>query len=496
MLNEILSALDLVLQWQNILAIFVGVSFGVFMGAIPGLTGSMGIALMIPITYTLEPVTAFAILLGTYKGAMFGGAIPAILINTPGTPAAAATVIDGYPMAQKGQGSEAVEIALWSSVIADIIATIALIFGAVFLARIATIFGPAEYAVLILFSLTVIATVSGDSLNKGILMTLVGFIFAMVGLDPIAGTERLTFGHIELVYGVSIMSMLIGLFAVSEILLQLEQKEENKLKDFVVEKTNKGMANVKRCLPTILRGSFIGIFLGAIPGLGSAPAAFLSYNETKRKAKNPEKFGKGVIEGVAAPESANNATCGGALIPLMALGIPGDVITAILLGAFMIHGLTPGATMFSKNIGDVYMLFIVLLIASALLPFIGLLATRLFTTIVKVSRNILYPTIMIMCILGVYAFGSSFTDVWVMIFFGVLGYGLRKLNYPITPLLIGFVLEPIGETSVRQALIISDGNWSIFVSSGLSIFFVSLTMLSVAFVVYREMNKKKQNKAL
>ena len=490
MLYEILDIIGTVFQWQNILAILIGVIFGVVMGAIPGLTGTMGIALIIPITYNFDPIIAFSLLLGTYKGCLFGGAIPSILINTPGTPAAAATILDGYPMAKKGRGEEAVKIALWSSVIADIFATIVLIFGAVYLASLAKRVGPAEYAVLILFSLTIIAGVSGDSLGKGIMMTVLGFLFAMVGLDPIAGTERFIFGKLELMGGISIMAMLIGLFAVSEILLQLENKTDEQHKNIQQKQKYSTFKNIKKCFPTIFRGSIIGLILGAIPGLGSAPAAFVSYSEAKRKSPHPEKFGTGIEQGVAAPESANNATCGGALIPLMSLGIPGDVITAILLGAFMIHGLTPGPALFTDNIDAVYTLFVILLCASALLPLVGSIAARMFTFIVDISKTILYPTIMVFCILGVYSFNASFMDVKIMILFGVLGYFMRKLNYPITPLMIGFVLEPIGERSIRQALLISDGDWSIFVSSPITIIFMILTIISVGFIFKNKVTGK------
>lgn len=490
MIVDILSALEMLITPMNIIAIFAGVAFGVFMGAVPGLTGTMGIALVIPLTYAFEPITAFALLLGTYKGALFSGCIPAILINTPGTPAAAATVLDGYPLTQKGRGGEAMGMALWSSVIGDVISTVALIFGALLLAQLATKFGPPEFAMLVLFSLTIVAGVSGDSMIKGLIAAAVGFMFGTVGLDPMMATPRFTFGEITMLNGISLMAMLIGLFAVSELFFQSEAALSS-VKNVVVPKAKISWAQIRAKLPTIFRGSAIGIVLGSIPGLGATPSAFLSYSEAKRASKTPEKFGEGSLDGVAAAESANNATAGGALIPLMALGVPGDVVTAVLLGAFLIHGLAPGPQLFAENLDLVYAIFIALLIAALMLPVIGLAAIRLFSKIVMIPRYALYPIIAVLCMLGVYGFNSSPTDLWIMLGFGLLGYAMRKLAFPLAPMMIGFVLEPIGEQSVRQALTISSGDWLVFVSTPISITFLVLTLLSIAFITRRTLKDKK-----
>ncbi|SNZ19260.1 tripartite tricarboxylate transporter permease [Cohaesibacter gelatinilyticus] len=493
MIIDLLSALDMLLTIQNLIAIFAGVAFGVFMGAVPGLTGTMGIALIIPLTYAFEPITAFALLLGTYKGALFSGCIPAILINTPGTPAAAATVLDGYPLTQKGRGGEAMGMALWSSVIGDVISTIALIFGAILLAQLATKFGPPEFTMLVLFSLTIVAGVSGKSIIKGLIAASIGFIFGTIGLDPMMATPRFTFGELTMLNGISLMAMLIGLFAVSELFIQAEQLTDS-ISKVVVPKAQISWAKIREKLPTILRGSVIGIILGSIPGLGATPSAFLSYSEAKRASKTPEKFGKGSLDGVAAAESANNATAGGALIPLMALGVPGDVVTAVLLGAFLIHGLAPGPQLFAEHLDLVYAIFIALLIAALMLPIIGLAAIRLFSRIVMIPRYVLYPIIAILCLLGVFGFNSSPTDLWIMLGFGFLGYAMRKLAFPLAPMMIGFVLEPIGEQSLRQALTISSGDWSIFVSTPISILFLGLTVLSVSFITHRTLKERKETR--
>lgn len=492
MINDIGQALSLLLEFQNILAIFIGVAFGVFMGAVPGLTGTMGIALIIPLTYSFPPITAFCVLLGTYKGCLFSGCIPAILINTPGTPAAAATVLDGYPLNQKGRSGEAMGMALWASVIGDVISTVALILGAVFLAKMATKFGPPEFATLVFFSLTIVAGVSA-SLTKGMIAAAVGFLFGTIGLDPMVATPRLTFGEVSMMDGISLMAMLIGLFAVSELLIQAETIRLNSKHKMTVSKAKISFKQVKEKLSTIIRGSFIGIILGSIPGLGATPAAFLSYADAKRKSKTPEEFGSGSLDGVAAAESANNATCGGALIPLLALGVPGDVTTAVLLGAFLIHGLAPGPALFADNIVIVYALFLALLVAALMLPIIGSAAIRLFSYITLIPRTVLYPIIAMLCMMGVYGFNSSEMDLWIMLIFGIIGYGMRKLDFPLAPMMIGFVLLPLGEQSVRQALTISSGKWSIFISTPISVTFLLATILSISFIAYRSFNTPLKN---
>jgi len=490
MLSEFIVGFQSVLTFGNIMGIFLGVAFGVFMGAVPGLTGTMGIALIIPLTYTLSPITAFCILLGAYKGCLFGGAIPAIIINTPGTPAAAVTVFDGFPMTQKGQVGRAMGIALWASVLADAFSTVCLIFLAVSLARISLKFGPPEYASLIVFSLVIVAGVSGESILKGIIAAVVGFLLATVGLDPMMSTPRFTFGLPTLFNGINMMVLMIGLFAVSEVLTQSEEKGSDSLESTSIEKKLASWADIKRCLPTILRGGVIGVLIGAIPGLGATPAAFLTYAETKRVSKHPEEFGKGAIEGVAASESGNNATCGGALIPLLALGIPGDVTTAVLLGAFLIHGLTPGPALFKENLSLVYSIFAALLVAIVFLPLVGRQSIRFFSLIVKVPKSIIYPVAAVLCTVGVYGFNSSFTDLWLMLIFGVVAFFMRKLGFALAPLLIAFILEPIGELAIRQSLALSGGGVSIFVTRPISVLFLVMAAGAVFVLVRMQRGKK------
>lgn len=488
MLNELMAGFGMVMTIGNVAGVALGVAFGVFMGAVPGLTGTMGIALIIPLTYSLSPITAFCILLGTYKGCLFGGSIPAILINTPGAPAAAVTVFDGFPLSQKGQAGRAMGIALWASVLGDAFATVCLVFLAVFLAQVSLKFGPPEYASLIVFSLTIVAGVSGTSILKGLVAATIGFLLGTVGLDPIISTPRFTFGFVSLLNGIDMMVLMIGMFAISEVLIQSQNSGLATKEKLPEAKGTASWQDIKRCLPTILRGGIIGVLIGAIPGLGATPAAFLTYTETKRVSKHPEKFGKGAIEGVAASESGNNATCGGALIPLLALGIPGDVTTAVLLGAFLIHGLTPGPALFKENLGLVYGIFAALLVAIAFLPLIGRQSIRLFSLIARVPNSIIYPITAVLCTVGVYGFNSSYTDLWLMLLFGLVAFGMRKLDFPLAPLLIAFILEPIGERAIRQSLALSSGDPVIFFTRPISVLFLLMAVGSV--IVLLSMKRK------
>lgn len=489
MIADIIQGFHLILTIPNILGIICGMFFGIIMAAIPGLTGTMGMALIIPLTYTLSPITAFGILVGTYKGCLFGGSIPAILINTPGSPAACVTVFDGYPLAKKGRAGEAMGMALWASVIADGISTVFLIFFAVALSKVALKFGPPEYATLIVFSMTIVAGVSGDSIIKGLIAASLGFILATIGLDPMVSTPRLTFDLISLFDGIPLMVMLIGLFAVSEFMIQAE-KIQSGTQNFIPKfKGTISFAQVRKNLPIILRGTCIGTILGAIPGLGSVPASFLSYSEARRKSKNPDNFGKGTLEGIAASESGNNATCGGSMIPLLALGVPGDVTAAVLLGAFLIHGLTPGPTLFTDNAEFVYALFAALLAAIFFLPIVGWICIKLFSLIAKLHQSILFPATGILCTIGVYGFNSNLDDLKIMLIFGVIGYIMRKFSFPLAALLIGFILEPIGEIAIRQSLTLSHGNPIIFINRPISAGFLVLAAIAVCALVI--MNRKR-----
>ncbi len=481
--DNLAAALDLVLNIDSFLALGIGVVVGVFAGAIPGMSATMAVALTLPFTFSLSPITGILLLLGVYKGGIFGGSIPAILIKTPGTPASSATVMDGYPMAEKGQAGKALGMALYSSCTADMMSNLSLILFAGWLATFALSFRPPEFFTLILFSLTIIAGVSGKSLVKGLLSAGLGLLLATVGLDLVYGTNRFNFNDPNLMGGLNFIAVLIGLFAIPEILAYVWRPGDGDGSVRALGQHHVTFAEYRRCLKSILRGGVIGVVLGSIPGIGAAPAAFLSYSEARRKSPNKENFGKGEIEGVAASEAGNNGVCGATLIPLLALGVPGDVITAIIIGAFMIHGLQPGPTMFVANANIIYALFIGLIVSSLLLLVVGNVAIRLFRFIANVPRSLLLPTVLILCVFGCYAVNNSVFDVMVMFVMGWLGYLMMRLEIPAAPFLIAFILGPLLEDNFRQAMLMSGGSPTILFSSPITWFFWFLTALTVGALI-------------
>lgn len=483
MIEDLADALALFLNWGNILAVFVGVLIGTLIGSIPGMTTPMGVALVLPFTFTMHPVTGILLLLGVYKGGLYGGSITAILIKAPGTPAASCTVLDGFPLSQKGEARKALDIALYASVFADFMSNLSLILLAGFLASFALQFGPPEFFTLIVFALTIIAGVSGDRLVMGIVSACMGLLLATVGLDIIYGTERFIFGEWELMAGLNFIPVLIGLFALPEIINHFARPAQDDMKIGALKGLGANFADFRRCFRSIFRGSLFGVILGAIPGIGGAPAAFLSYSEAKRNSKSPQNFGKGEIEGVAAAEAGNNGVAGATMIPLLALGVPGDVITAVILGAFMIHGLKPGPIMFQENIDVIYAIFMGIMLSSAYLFIIGKLSIRYISRISDVPNRLLYPIILVLCVYGAYAVNNNLFDVLVMMVIGVLGYMMLRLDIPAAPFLIAFVLGPLLEDNFRQSLLLSEGDPMVFFRSPICGVFWALTLITVVLLV-------------
>ena len=483
MLQHLADAVSIFLTLENVLVVLLGVIIGTITGAIPGMTTPMGVALALPFTFTMTPVTGILLLLGIYKGGLYGGSITAILIKTPGTPAASCTVLDGYPLTQKGDARKALDIALYASCFADFISNISLILLAGVLATFALKFGPPEFFTLIVFSLTIIAGVSGDTLVKGIVAACLGLLFATIGLDMVYGTNRFIFGNWNLLGGLSFIPVLIGLFALPEILQYFTTKFTISAKAAIMGSCGAGLAEFKSCFKSIFRGSVIGVVLGSIPGIGGAPSAFLSYSEARRTSKRPENFGKGELEGVAAAEAGNNGVAGATMIPLLALGVPGDVITAVILGAFMIHGLRPGPVMFVENITMIYALFIGIMLSSAYLFAVGKLSIRYISRIAEIPNRILYPVVLVFCLFGAFAINNSIFDVLVMLLMGVVGYVMLILRFPAPPFLIAFILGPLLEDNFRQSMILSDGSLSILFRSGICYTFWALTLASLFLLV-------------
>ena len=446
-----------------IFAAFLGVAIGTFVGAVPGLTVIAAISLAIPITFTLEPITA-------------------ILINTPGTPAAAATVLDGYPMARNGQSGKALKMALYASVFADAFSILVAVAEPI--ARFALRFGPPEVFSLLLFSLTIIAAVSGRSLLKGVIAAGFGCAFAIIGQDPMTGSMRFAFDNLYLQGGIQLIPMLIGLFAISELFVQAEKPAgavghtavpppASRFDEIVTGQ------ELRDNFPTFLRASLIGSGIGALPGIGSTVASFLSYGATKRRSKHPELFGKGSLEGVAAAEAGNNAVVGAAMIPMLTLGIPGDPATAVLMGALMIHGKGIGAQLFDMHREFVYGLFAVMLLSIAMLYVVGLGGIWLFRRITQIPGTIVFPVVAALCMVGTFAVNNSLFDVGVMLVFGCIGYVMRRTGFPLAPLLIAFVLAPRAEMALRQSLIMSKGSIDILFTRPISLGFLVLTLAGV-----------------
>lgn len=484
-----------VLTLSNLFYLFGGVILGLIMGAIPGLTATMAIALIIPFTYVLTPTQSLIMLLAAYNAGTFGGSLSAILIATPGTPAAAATVADGFALAKQGKAGKAIKTALFSSCFGCLFSSIILIVVAEPIAKYALKFGPAEYTVLMVFSLTIIASAAGRSLTKGLIGGALGLLFGCVGIDMGFTIPRFTFGVMKLSSGIDLVVMLIGCLAVSQILKQVEDVARGNKKAHLPQPSCKDDSrftkrDFRTCWRTWLRSSALGCGIGALPGLGPALACYVGYDFAKRRSKDPDKFGKGSVEGVAAAEAANNAVCGANMIPLLSLGVPGDTGAAILIGAFLVQGLTPGPLVFKESPDTVYNVYAGLILCNLVLLVIVLLTWRLFSMISKLQTTIIYPVVAIFCVVGVYALNTSLTDVWIMLFFAVIGYILSKFDYPMVTILIGFILSPLFEKNFRRALVLSSGNFSTFFSSPLCWAFWIIT----AFSVFSILRSKRKNK--
>lgn len=488
-LEHLVEGARLVATWQTFAAAVAGLIAGIIVGALPGLTATMAVAVLTPFTFFIDAVIGIPFLLGVYKGAIYGGSIPAITINTPGTAAAAATAIDGNILARMGKGRLALEVSLIASVIADLLATIVLIFVAAPLAAVAIKFGSPDFTMLYLFALTMIAGVSGDSFAKGAISVGAGIALACVGLDPVSGYQRLTFGSIDLMGGVSLVPLLIGMFALSEILVQAERYGREKMGTLIDAGDGEGIsfAMLKTLMPTIVRSTGIGVFLGALPGLGAEISCWIAYGVASKRSKKPEEYGKGSIEGVAAAESGNNAVCPAALIPMMVFGIPGDTITAVLLGAFMAQGLLPGPLLFQQHGPVLYGFFAILLITNVMLLLLGLGAIRYLRHITRVPPGLLYPSVTVLCFAGAFAVNNAAFDWVIMVAGGVAGYLMRKTDIPIPPLVIAMLLAPGLENNVRQSLNLSDGSFGVFVQSPIAAVLLAVTLAVIGFFAWRSL---------
>ncbi len=474
------------LEPSNFVLMNLGLLLGMIFGAIPGLTVILCIVLFLPFTYSMGPIQSFMFLLGIYCAGSYGGSISAILIRTPGTPHAAATMMDGYPMTQRGEARKAMNIALQASTFGGILSALVLLFFAPQVGKLAQKMGTPDYFLVCAFGLTIIAGVSGKSLLTGLMTGALGLFVAGIGLDPMTSNTRFIFSNINLYSGFDLVICLIGLFALSEVLSKSKSAEPVPQVDLRSKKAREGSlsaAEYKRMAPAALLSSLIGIIIGIIPGTGASMASFVSYDRARRMSKRPEEFGHGSIEGIAAAETANNAVTGATLIPLLTLGIPGDGSVAIMLGALMINGLTPGPKLFVEHGSTMYAIMIGLVFVNLFMYLQGRYLTRAFAKVISVPIAILTPIIVIFCFAGAYSVKASMFDVYVALAFAVLAYVLNKLSFPVIPVLLGLVLGAITEENFRRSLLLSDGSPAIFFQSPISIAFVALIGLALILIV-------------
>lgn len=485
-------ALSLVFQPSVLLFIVMGVASGMFIGCLPGLTATMGVALVLPLTFGMSSTKGILLLIGVYFGAIYGGSISAILLNTPGTPASAATAMDGYKMSQRGEAGRALGISTTSSFIGGIVSCIFLMLISPILAKFALKFSSPEFFMLATFGLLIIASISGTSLAKGIIFGSTGILLATVGIDSITGSIRFTFNNINLLSGINYIPVMIGLFAMSQAFQSIEELNQVSV---VNTKIDSVLPN-KEDWPIIGKSGVLygamGTFIGSIPGAGADIAAFIAYGQAKNTSKHPEEFGTGVPAAIAAPEAANNGVTGGAMIPMLTLGVPGDAVAAIMIGALTVQGLQPGPLLFQNNGPLVYSIFIGCFIANICMFILGLSSMRIFTKVLSIPKSILVPIIFLLCVVGSYALNNNFFDVGIMLVFGIIGYFLKKVDISSSPAVLGLILGPMAESHFRRALLMSGGNYGTFLSTGICWFFFILIISSLVFPI---LQKRKTSKA-
>lgn len=452
----------------NLLYCFIGVFIGTLVGVLPGIGPISAMSLLLPVTLSSSPESGIIMMAGIYYGSMYGGSTTSILVNIPGEAASVVTCLDGHQMAKQGRAGPALGISALGSFIAGTFALVALMLIAPSLANVAVAFGPAEYFSLMVLGLVVLTFLTQGSMAKALLMACVGVVLGLIGLDSITAMPRLTFGRVELIDGIGLVPVVMGLFGVAEVLLNIEQAIKRDVIDAKITQLLPNKADWKASTGPIGRGTLLGFFLGILPGGGAVVASFASYALEKRLSPTPERFGKGAIEGVAGPEAANNAAAGGAFIPLMTLGIPPNVVMALLLGAFVIHGLQPGPLMITQNPGLFWGIIASMYIGNAMLLILNLPLIGMWVQLLKLPYNVLFPLILLFTIIGVYCSGNNVFDVYVMVGFGIVGYFMRKFGYEPAPLVLAFVLGPMLENNLRKSLILSQGNLMTFVQRPIS----------------------------
>jgi len=489
--NLLLDGFATALTWENLLYCLIGVVIGMLVGILPGIGPTSAIAILIPITFGMDPVSAIIMLAGIFSGSMYGGTITSVLINTPGEAASVITCIDGYQMAKQGRAGTALGIAAIGSFIGGLVPIFLLVFVAPTLASFALRFGPPEYFALMLLGLMTLVSLMGKSIIKGLIAAIFGFLLALIGMDPVSGEVRFTFGTLELMRGIDFTVLAMGLFGISEILLNLE-KGSNVEKPAKIKGLLPNRDEWKPALKSIARGTGIGTFLGLIPGVVAAVSSLISYTVEKKVAKNPSRFGKGAIEGVAGPDTANNAFSSSALIPLFSLGLPGSPTVAVLLGALILHGLTPGPRLFQDNPDFVWAVIASLVIGNVMLLILNLPLAKMWAQITRVPYKLLFPIVIIFCVLGAYTVNNSVWDVWVMLLFGVIGYVMKKLDLPMAATVLTFVLGQKMESSLLQSMAISNGSLLVFFQRPISGTIMVVIGIILLIGIYSSVKNKKK----
>ncbi|KKB35201.1 tripartite tricarboxylate transporter permease [Bacillus thermotolerans] len=491
---SLLQGFETAFTWWNLLFCLAGVTVGMFIGVLPGLGPVAGTALLIPITYGMEPVSAIIMLAGIYYGAMYGGTITSVLLNVPGEAASLITCIDGYQLAKQGRAGTALGVAAIGSFIGGIVAVLGLTFIGPALSSFALRFGPPEFFAMMMLALLMLVALMGKSLIRGLIAAVIGLFIAMIGMDPVSGVIRFTYGQLELLDGVDFTVAAMGLFAVSEILLNAERS----MKLDKPEKISRMLPEQGEWRPTMTsigRGTGIGMTLGLIPGANSVIASIVSYTTEKKIAKDPSRFGNGAIEGVAGPETANNAHSGAALIPLFTLGLPSSPVMAIILGAFIMHGLTPGPALFTSNPDFVWGVIASMFIGNVILLIMNMPLAGMWARIALVPYKIMFPLILIITLLGTYSVRNSLWDVTLMIICGVIGYLMKKLDIPIAAALLTFVLGSQIESSLLQSLSISQNGFWIFFTRPISGVIMGIAVLILIFSVFSGIKNRRANLA-
>lgn len=490
-----LGALSIIFSVKGLIAMWIGLVMGIVFGAIPGLTSTLALSLLVPVTYGMDPAIAMMIMCGSYCGAEYGGSISAILLGVPGTPAAAATKMDGYPMMQQGKAWNALRISAWASSWGGLFSAIVLVLMGPTLANFALKFGPPEFFAIGLFGMSIICSLDEKSMMKALISGGFGIFLATIGMDVITGYPRFAFGNVNLLGGLELVPTLVGLFAVPEVIGMLEKKDR---KVNIGAKLTGGFFPTKeerkKTRGTILRGSIIGTIIGIIPGTGSAISCFMAWNEEKRASKYPEKFGTGVIEGIAAPESANNSVTGGTLIPTMALGVPGNSSTAILLGALMLHGLTPGPNIFNDQPVVVNCILIGLFVINVMLYFTAIIGLRGFVHVLRIPIGLVSPVIAALTIIGCYSIRNNAFDVMTALVIGIIAYFMKKGGFPVTPIVVALILTDTVENAFFQSMIITENGYWIFFTRPLSLILILLTAASIGWAVYKNLRNRGAQK--